>query len=83
MKKNGATPDALIPGYGGEGLDEGQLQAAAATVASDPAMLRKLGTQLPAELVPSEYSDPERTKLSYPVPGGGTSAADFHLLASN
>ncbi len=82
-KKNGATPDALIPGYGGEGLDEGQLQAAAATVASDPAMLRKLGTQLPAELVPSEYSDPERTKLSYPVPGDGTSAADFHLLASN
>ncbi|MBI1311328.1 hypothetical protein GC176_08475 [bacterium] len=82
-RKNGVTPETLVPGFGGEGLDEGQVQAAAAAMSSDPVMLRKLGKGLPKELVPTEYSDPEQTRLTYPVPGDGTSTADFHLLASH
>lgn len=82
-KKNGTSPETLVPGFGGEGLDEGQLQAAADSASSDPYIHRKMAKQLPAEVVPFEYSDPDQTKLSYPVPRGGTSTADFHLLASN
>ena len=33
------------------------------------------------ELIPDIYSDPEKTKLTFEVPEGGTDQADFRLTS--
>ena len=54
------------------GMDSGQYEAAAmgsgGTVASKP-----------KDLVPEDYSDPEKTKLTYEVPADGASGVDFSI----
>jgi hypothetical protein len=58
-----------------EGMDEGQFEAAA-------------GGDLdavdvgPKQLIPVEFSDVEKSKLTFNVPTGGTSSADFTLTGS-
>ncbi len=73
-----ANPDAVsgidmsIPG-----MDAGQVAAMAeANNKADSSGKKKAAS---TSLVPPEYSDPKTTKLSYPVPAGGTSNADFKI----
>lgn len=61
--------DTSIPG-----MDAGQVAAMAD--AKDKAAS---GGKKSSSLIPPEYSDPKTTKLSFPVPAGGTSSADFKL----
>lgn len=61
--------DTSIPG-----MDAGQIAAMAD--AKDKAAS---GGKKSSSLVPPEYSDPKTTKLSFPVPEGGTSNADFKI----
>ncbi len=75
MKKFNAGPgvagkgiDMSIPG-----MDEKQ---AAAMMAAESA---KQGGKADPSMIPPEYSDPKTTKLSFPVPEGGTESADFRL----
>jgi len=56
-----------------------------ADIANDPGQLEAMG-QAMAEgsrgvkpLLPPEFSDPEKTKLSFTVPSGGSTEADFNL----
>ena len=57
-----------------EGMDEGQLEAMASAV-PEGAAKPKIG----GELLPSEYSDPVKSILTFPVPADGTDAANFDL----
>ncbi len=73
MKKfNGGVPikgmDTSIPG-----MDEKQ---AAAMMAAQSA---KDGGKEDPSMIPKEYSDPATTKLTFPVPEGGSESADFRL----
>lgn len=56
-----------------EGMDAGQIRA----------MREGQGLGGPAKkskpLIPPEYSDPEKTKIEFEVPAGGTEKADFNL----
>lgn len=54
-----------------EGMDEEQLRLMAESGGRAP--------DLPKQLIPPEYSDPESTKLFFDVPAGGTSNAHFKL----
>lgn len=54
-----------------EGMDAGQLMAM-----SDPGVPKSLR---PEQLIPIEYSDPTKSKVSFIVPDGGTEQADFKL----
>ncbi len=58
-----------------EGLDRGQLEAAAAGHGDIGAGLPKLK----GEVVPAEFSDPMKSTLQYTVPDGGTDSANFNL----
>jgi hypothetical protein len=60
--------DTSIPG-----MDEGQVAAMLAAQSQGPQAKNT------ASLIPTEYSDPKTTKLSFPVPDGGTSSADFRI----
>ena len=55
------------------GMDSGQMDAAALgnPDADVPA--------LPVDLVPEEYSNPAKTKLTFEVPSGGESGVDFNI----
>lgn len=69
FKTEGATGiDTSIPG-----MDAGQV--AAMMAAQSPGGQGKDS----GSLIPPEYSDPNTTKLSFPVPDGGTSSADFRI----
>lgn len=61
------------------GMDAEQLRTAAASVQSDPTAKKTDASKIPKEVVPAEYSDPAKTKLSFPVPEAGSSTADFRL----
>jgi len=56
------------------GMDLEQFQAAAAGAVAGMTL-----PDLPKQRVPTEYSDPENTKLSMKVPEDGTDSADFRL----
>ena len=82
-KMSGSDPTVFVPGYGEEGLDEGQLQAAVAATGADPALMRRvqLTGGVPTSGVPRQFSDPADTRLSWIVPDIGTDAASFHLTS--
>lgn len=61
------------------GMDAEQLRTAAASVQADPTARKADVAKIPKEVVPAEYSDPMKTKLSFPVPESGSSSADFRL----
>lgn len=54
-----------------------QLRTAAAAAQSGGAKIDL--KNIPHEIVPSQYSDPMKTKLTFPVPEGGSTSADFQL----
>ncbi len=60
--------DMTIPG-----MDAGQAAAMAA------AKSKEKGAPADASVIPTDYSDPKTTKLSFNVPAGGTQAADFRI----
>lgn len=60
--------DTSIPG-----MDEGQVAAMASAQATNATGKDS------SSMIPPEYSDPATTKLSFPVPDGGTSSADFRI----
>lgn len=37
------------------------------------------GTQIPGQLLPEKYSDPQKTELKFPVPENAATGADFAL----
>lgn len=57
------------------GMDAEQLRAAA----SDRTAKKADAAKIPKEVVPAEYSDPAKSKLSFPVPESGAVTADFKL----
>ncbi|HID22366.1 MAG TPA: carboxypeptidase regulatory-like domain-containing protein [Planctomycetaceae bacterium] len=61
-----------------EGIDPGQMEAAAAALGTGEAGAEEGG---PKQLIPEAYSDPEKTKLTFDVPEGGTSEAEFRLTS--
>lgn len=67
----GTEIDTSIPG-----MDEGQVAA----------MMEAQGGGKPGEtkagLIPADYSSAATTKLTYPVPEGGTDSADFRLSSN-
>ena len=68
-KMTGGPPGAMQV----EGIDETQLQIMAEAAGGvAPA-------NIPRQTIPSEYSDPAKTKLTFTVPSGGTDAANFDL----
>ncbi|MEZ6087738.1 MAG: hypothetical protein R3C05_06890 [Pirellulaceae bacterium] len=56
-------------------MDEGQLMA----MAGDPAMAANKNA--PKQLIPGQYSDPEKSTLTFVVPEDGSDSADFSLDA--
>lgn len=58
------------------GMDAGQLEAMQMGTEGDASTT---AVDLPRQLVPAEYSDPATSKLTYPVPEGGTTSADLRL----
>lgn len=69
-------PVSAIP----EGMDAGQMEAAAAAAATDPRSKIK-ATAGPKELIPPMYSDPGATELKFTVEAAGTTAADFKITS--
>jgi hypothetical protein len=59
------------------GMDAEQFRAAAEGVAGSPDAPKP--EDIPHESIPEEYSNPEKTKLTYDVPEAGTESADFRL----
>lgn len=60
-----------------EGMDAGQLEAMRMGMEGTPG-----GANVPdppRELIPTKYSDPSTSKLTYPVPESGTNSADLRL----
>ncbi len=53
------------------GMDAGQMEAAA--------MGSGVEVEKPLNLVPDEYGDPSKTKLTYDVPSGGADGVDFSI----
>lgn len=60
--------DMSIPG-----MDERQLEA------MNAARARSNKSKKSKPVIPPEYGDPSQTKLTFPVPSGGTTTADFNL----
>lgn len=58
------------------GLDLAQFQAADTGSENDPSGKKK---PLLTDEVPQEFSDPQKSKLTFDVPEGGTTSADFRL----
>lgn len=63
--------DQSIPG-----MDDGQAAAMAAAQSGAP------GTGKSASIIPAEYSDVKTTKLTFPVPEGGSESADFRISSA-
>ncbi|NOX55776.1 MAG: carboxypeptidase regulatory-like domain-containing protein [Planctomycetes bacterium] len=61
-----------------EGIDPEQMAAAAEAGGGEEAGEEGGGSK---QLLPASYSDPEKTKLTFDVPAGGTSEADFQLTS--
>lgn len=61
--------------------DTEQLRMAAEALKNDPSRTPSKSelADIPHEIVPNQYSDPQKTKLTFPVPDGGTTSADFRL----
>lgn len=61
--------------------DAEQLRTAATSFQNDPSRggSKTAAADLPHEIVPSQYSDPQKSKLTFPVPEGGSKNADFSL----
>ncbi len=55
------------------GIDAGQIEAQAMGSGKKVQDLR------PKDLVPADYSDPAKTKLTYDVPAGGSTGVDFNI----
>ena len=53
------------------GMDAGQMEAAAMGTGEE--------VEKPINLVPDEYGDPNKTKLTYEVPSGGADGVDFSI----
>lgn len=70
-----------IPGFGGDGVDAGQLAAATAARSRLSHAGRKhvRTASSDAGTLPDIYTSQEQTVLRIEVPDGGTTAADFHL----
>ena len=77
-KDTEGDPSRFVPGYGGEGLDDGQLHAAIAAMGADTTMAV---STLPRSLIPPEFSSSEETRLSFLVPESGTRTASFQLTS--
>lgn len=58
------------------GLDPYQFEVAA-EAAGNSAAAKKIAQQT----IPAHYSDPEKSKLTFPVPDAGTDKADFRLTS--
>jgi len=58
-----------------DGMDAAQFEAAAE---GNPELARKL-KQSAGPVIPPEYSDPQKTKLTFNVPDEGTDSADFNI----
>lgn len=60
-----------------QGMDAGQLEAMRMGTEGTPGG----GTvpELPKQVVPPQYSDPSKSKLTYTVPEGGSTSADLRL----
>ncbi len=67
--KDGVQPST---GDAESGMDAGQFEAAAMGGGSTTAAL-------PKDLLPPEFSDPNRTQLTFDVPGDGASDVDFNI----
>lgn len=63
----------VVVGDAESGMDSGQMEAAA--LGNSGADVPKL----PVDLVPEEYSNPAKTKLTFEVPSGGESGVDFSI----
>jgi hypothetical protein len=59
------------------GMDAGQLEAMRMGTEGTPGATSV--PELPRQLIPAKYSDPSTSKLTYPVPEGGTTSADLRL----
>lgn len=66
--EGGAEPVVNDPA---SGMDAGQMEAAA--------MGTGVEVKKPKNLVPDEYGDPEKTKLTYEVPSDGADGVDFSI----
>ena len=77
-KSTGGDPSLFVPGYGGDGLDDGQLQAVVAAMGADTTLAV---STLPRSVVPPEFSNPEETRLSFLVPETGTQSASLQLTS--
>jgi len=64
----GTSVDLSIPG-----MDAGQADAMMAAQGA------KQGGKVDPSMIPAEYNSPATTKLTFPVPEGGTESADFRL----
>lgn len=60
------------------GLDLGQVDAAEAVGVNDPTP-KGAKKKTSADLVPEEFSNPQKSQLSFDVPAGGSTTADFRL----
>ena len=60
------------------GMDLGQFDAATAVGENDPTP-KGAKKQSNGEQVPEEFSNPQKSKLTFPVPAGGSTTADFRL----
>lgn len=60
-----------------EGMDAGQLEAMRMGTEGTPGATNL--PDLPRQVIPAKYSDPSTSKLTYPVPERGTTAADLRL----
>jgi hypothetical protein len=72
IKKTDTEGDTGGFKIGGEGMDEEQYREWRKGQGLDAAKRKK-------PTLPPEYSDPEKTKLTFTVPPGGTKEADFNL----
>lgn len=61
--------------------DVEQLRMAAEALKNDPSRTPSKGelATIPHEIIPDQFSNPQKTKLTFPVPDGGTRSADFRL----
>jgi hypothetical protein len=68
-KMTGGPPGATQQ----EGIDDYQLQLMAEASGG------KASSNIPVQTIPAEYSDKNKSKLTYTVPSGGTGDANFDL----
>jgi hypothetical protein len=61
------------------GMDFGQFQAAAEGNVDPRTGKLPGGVEMPKQIVPEQYNSPGSSKLTYDVPKGGSTSADFDL----